>query len=107
MGKAYEQNIDIHQLYIDLKKTYDSVKRTLITIMYEFGIPHKLVRLTHITLTEAEYSYVIKIQGKLSKKFRAKKVLKEGDGMSAMLFNTCLEKVVKNIQMNPGGTILN
>jgi predicted transcriptional regulator len=104
--KAYNQNIDIQQLYIGLKKAYDSVNRkTLTAIMYEFGIPHKLVRLIHMTLSETEY--VVKIQGKFSRKFSAQKGLKQGDGLYTMLFNMCLEKTMRNIQMNPGGTILN
>jgi hypothetical protein len=102
MEKAYEQNINIHQLlYIDLKKAQDSVhSRTLTEIMYEFGIPHKLVRLTHMTLTETEY--VVKIQGKFSRKFSAQKELKQGDGLSAMLFYMCLEKAVRTTQINTG-----
>jgi hypothetical protein len=106
MEKACEQNIDIHQLYIGLNKANDLVnKRILIAIMYEFGIPHTLVGVTHMTLTETEY--VFKIEGNFSRKFSEQKGLKEGDSLSAMLFNMCLEKVVRNIQMNPGRTVLN
>jgi hypothetical protein len=36
----------VHQLFIDFKKAYDSVKReVLYNILFEFGIPKKLVRL--------------------------------------------------------------
>jgi hypothetical protein len=36
----------VHQLFIDFKKAYDSVKReVLYYILLEFGIPKKLVRL--------------------------------------------------------------
>jgi len=36
----------VHQLLIDFKKAYDSVKREdLYTILIEFGLPKKLVRL--------------------------------------------------------------
>jgi hypothetical protein len=36
----------IHQLYIDFKRAYDSVMReVLYSILIEFGIPVKLVRL--------------------------------------------------------------
>ena len=91
MEKAYEKNIDIHQLYIDLRRACDSAnRRTLIAIMYEFGIPYKLVRLTRTTLTETEY--VVKIQGKFSRIFSVQKGFKQGDSLSTMLFNIFLEK---------------
>jgi hypothetical protein len=36
----------VHQLFIDFKKAYDSVKReVLYNILIEFGVPMKLVRL--------------------------------------------------------------
>jgi hypothetical protein len=42
-----------HQLFIDFKKAYDSVKReALYSILIEFGIPKKLVRLIKMCLTE-------------------------------------------------------
>jgi hypothetical protein len=42
-----------HQLFIDFKKAYDSVRReVLYSILIEFGIPLKLVRLIKICLNE-------------------------------------------------------
>jgi len=36
----------VHYLFIDFKKAYDSVRReVLYNILFEFGIPMKLVRL--------------------------------------------------------------
>jgi hypothetical protein len=47
-----------HQLFIDFKKAYDSVKReVLYNIVLEFGIPEKLVRLIKMCLNET-YSKV-------------------------------------------------
>jgi len=44
----------VHQLFIDLKKAYDSVSREfLCNILTEFGIPMKLVRLIKMCLNEA------------------------------------------------------
>jgi hypothetical protein len=43
----------VHQLVIDFKKAYDSVKReVLYNILLEFGIPKKLVRLIKMCLNE-------------------------------------------------------
>jgi hypothetical protein len=41
------------QLFIDLKKAYDSVRReVLYNILFEFGIPKKLVSLIKMCLNE-------------------------------------------------------
>ena len=43
----------VHQLFINFKKAYDSVRReVLYKILIEFGIPRKLVRLIKMSLTE-------------------------------------------------------
>jgi len=42
----WEYNEAVHQLFIDFKTAYDSVKReVLYNILIEFGVPQKLVRL--------------------------------------------------------------
>jgi hypothetical protein len=42
-----------HQLFIDFKKAYDSVRReALYNILIEFGIPKKLVKLMKMCLPE-------------------------------------------------------
>jgi hypothetical protein len=44
MRKKWEYNESVHQLFIDFKKAYDSVRReVLYNILIEFGIPKKLV----------------------------------------------------------------
>jgi hypothetical protein len=51
--KKMEYNIAVHQLFIDIKKAYDSVGReVLYNILIEFGIPMKLVRLIKMCLIE-------------------------------------------------------
>ena len=58
LEKKWEYNEEVHQLFIDFKKAYDSVKReVLYKILIEFGIPKKLVRLIKMSLTET-YSRV-------------------------------------------------
>jgi len=58
LEKKWEYNEAVHQLFIDFKKAYDSVRReVLYNILIEFGIPMKLVRLIKMCLTET-YSRV-------------------------------------------------
>ncbi|KAJ4441575.1 hypothetical protein ANN_11431 [Periplaneta americana] len=53
MEKKWEYKGTVHQLFIDFKNAYDSVKReVLYDILIEFGIPKKLVRLIKMCLSE-------------------------------------------------------
>jgi hypothetical protein len=45
LKKKWEYNETVHQLYIDFKKAYDSVRmEVLYNILIEFGVPMKLVK---------------------------------------------------------------
>ena len=58
LENKWECNEAVHQLFIDFKKAYDSIrKEVLYNILIELGIPTKLVRLTKMCLTET-YSRV-------------------------------------------------
>jgi hypothetical protein len=53
LEKKCEYNGTVNQLFIDFKKAYDSVKReVLYSILLEFGITEKLVRLIKMCLNE-------------------------------------------------------
>ena len=56
--KKGEYNEEVHQLFIDFKKAYDSVRmEVLYEIVIGFHIPRKLVSLIKISLSET-YSRV-------------------------------------------------
>jgi hypothetical protein len=58
LEKKWEYNWMVHQLFIDFKKAYESIKReVLYNILLEFGIPKKLFRLIKMCLNET-YSKV-------------------------------------------------
>jgi hypothetical protein len=87
----------VHQLFIDFKKAYDSIKReVLYNILVEFGIPKKQVRLIKMCLNET-YSKVC--TGKLlSDKFPMQIGLKQGDALSPLLFNFALAYAIRKVQ---------
>jgi hypothetical protein len=72
--------------------------------MKEFGIPMKLVRLLKMTL--ANTNNKVEIQGKLSPNFEMAVGLQQGDSLSILLLNFCMENIIRNIKINLGGTIV-
>jgi hypothetical protein len=88
--EKWEYNGAVHQLFINFKKAYDSIKReVLYNILVEFGIPKKLVRLIKMCLNET-YSNVC-VGKLLSDKFPIQNGLKQGDALSPLLFNLSFE----------------
>jgi hypothetical protein len=80
----------VHQLFIDFKKAYDSVRReALYNILIEFGIPKKPVRVLKMCLTET-YSRV-RVGKNLSEMFSVRNDLKQGNALPSLLFIFAIE----------------
>ena len=90
LEKKWEYNEAVHQLLIDFKKAYDSIRReVLCNILIEFGITMKLDRLIVMHLNET-YSRV-QVGKNLSDMFPIMNGLKQGDALLPLLFNFALE----------------
>jgi len=84
----------VHQLFIDFKKAYNSVRReVLYNILIEFGIPMKLVRLIKMCL--AETCSRVRAGKHLSDMFSIKNSWQQVDGLSPLLFNFSLEFAIR------------
>jgi hypothetical protein len=102
--KSFDMNTETNHLFIDFKAAYDSINREqLWNLMAEFEFPHKLIRLLKATLTNVVSC--VKIEGKLSGTFKSEIGLRQGDGISTMLFNIALEGVVRRAGVEKGGSI--
>jgi len=83
LENKWEYNEEVHQLFIDFKKAYDSVRReALYKIVIEFGIPRKLVRLGKMSLTETYSRF--RVGKNVSDRFPIRNGLKQGDALSPM-----------------------
>jgi hypothetical protein len=86
LEKCYEYNIEMRVLFIDFKQAFDSVDRQkTIQILQELRIPNKLVRLIKMTLQNTEAS--VKIENLTSKPFFVSSGVRQGDPLSATIFN--------------------
>ncbi|KAG8223826.1 hypothetical protein J437_LFUL003714 [Ladona fulva] len=99
MEKRYEYNVNVHQLFVDFRQAYDSVKRNkLYQTMVDMEFPTKLIGLIQITLRNTRGK--VKIEGNLTRKFEINQGLRQGDVLSTMLFNVVLERVMRKKQVN-------
>ncbi|PSN37775.1 hypothetical protein C0J52_15856 [Blattella germanica] len=86
LEKKWEYNCTVHQLYVDFKMAYDSIKREkLYSIVMNFGIPKKLVRLIGMCLNGTKSR--VRVGKQVSYIFEIHNGLKQGDALSPLLFN--------------------
>ncbi|PSN38555.1 hypothetical protein C0J52_14819 [Blattella germanica] len=101
LEKKWEYNGTVHQLYIDFKKAYDSIKREkLYSILINFGIPKKLVRLIGMCLNGTKSR--VRVGKQVSDIFDIHNGLKQGDALSPQLFNFVLEHAIKSLEDKEG-----
>lgn len=80
--------------FVDFRKAYDSIDRqSLFNILEENNLDPKTRRLIQETLTDTTSK--VKFNGEISQPFPIKTGVRQGDGLSPLLFNIVLDKVIK------------
>jgi hypothetical protein len=87
----------VYQLFVDFKKVYDSVrKEVLYTILFEFRVPMKLVRIIKMCLNET--CSKVSIRKHFLDNFPTLNGLKQGDSLLPFVFIFNLVYVVWKAQ---------
>jgi len=103
LEKAWEHNVEIHQIFVDFQKAHNSIRRDkLYAIMAHFGIPNKLIRLTKATVENSPY--YVKIGTIMTDGFKVGTGLKQGDRLAPNLFNIELEYVIRQLSVQTTST---
>jgi len=85
---------DLYVVFIDFQKAYDSIDRsTLFQTLQEFGLDNKTREIIQSTLSNT--SSKVKFRKEISEPFEIKSGVRQGDGLSPLLFNCALEKVIR------------
>jgi hypothetical protein len=96
-------NKTVHQLFIEFKRVYDSVRREVFySILIEFGVPMKLVRLIKMCLNET-YSKIC-IGKHLPDKVSCAEWFKTRRCFIAIAFQLCFRICHEEGPERPGGT---
>jgi hypothetical protein len=97
--KCYEYNIELHNIFVDYSQTFDAVKRNkIIDCLTKYKVPKKkLIKLIGFTLTNTTAK--VKIGNRLKNKFRIVSGVKQGDPLSATLFSTVIDNILKQLDL--------
>ena len=106
VGRKSQYNEAVHQLFIDVKESTDSVRReVLYNFLIQFGISMKLVRLIKLCLNETFRT--VRVGKHLCNEFRIRNCLKQRDVLSPLLFNFALEYAIRTDKVKQEGSKLN
>lgn len=96
MEKSYRYQINLELLFIDFQQAFDSIHRSkLIEAMKVMEIPIKLRRLIAMTMDESKAT--VKTNCGESEEFKINTGVRQGDTISAIIFNIALEYVTRKI----------
>jgi len=106
LQRGREFQTQTYHLFIDFKQAYDRTKRNeLYVAMKELGFETKLIRLVKATLDGTRCR--VKVQNDLSDEFAVGEGLKQGDGLSCLLFNLALEIAMRRAGIQTNKTLAN
>ena len=97
--KSHEYNIDLHNMFADYTKAFDSINRNkVLECLNQHKIPAKLKKLIALTLTGT--NAIVKINNEFTDKFSVQTGVKQGDPLSATLFSIAMDSILQKMELS-------
>jgi hypothetical protein len=94
-GLAWRDQCPLYQIYIDLKKAYDALDRErALDILAAYGVRPKMLALQKHFLWDTA-QLVCRAGGNYGEPFSAKRGITQGGPLSSLIFNVCVNAVVR------------
>ncbi len=91
---AWRDQCPLYEIYVDLKKAYDASNRgRMMEILKAYGVGPKLLRLQNSFWENAKL--VCRTGGCYGSPFAAKRGITQGVPLSLLMFNMCVDAVVR------------
>jgi sorting nexin-29 len=95
--KCHEFNVELHNIFIDYSRAFDSVYRNkIIECLLECGVPTKLIKLISLTLIDTKEK--IKVNNSLSNDFKVEFGVRQGDPL-ATLYSVAIDSILKQLDI--------
>ncbi|MBP1527199.1 MAG: hypothetical protein H9Q66_04685 [Spiroplasma ixodetis] len=99
--KALEYQIEIHILFIDFQKAFDTIKHQYLwKCLRKQGIPTKIIKLLKNTYENSRAYVRIEQKGET---FKIERGVKQGDPLSPNLFNAIIENMIRELEWEGRG----
>lgn len=101
-SKYWEYNRDLFIVFIDFTKAYDSIDRSkLWSLMKKFKFSDKIIKLIKLCVNDSKGK--VKVGREYTEIFEINTGVRQGDGLSPILFNIALEEALRETTKSTGG----
>jgi hypothetical protein len=96
--KCHEYNIDLHNIFIDFSQAFDTVNIDVThNSLTKHNVPDKLIKLIKLTMQRNKMK--VKVNNSYSEWFETKAGVRQGNPLSALLYNVVLDLVITNLEI--------
>jgi hypothetical protein len=93
--KCHEYNIELHNVFVDFMQAFNSVNRSKIPeCLKQYEVPEKLIKLVQVMLQQTKVK--VKINNDMTEQSEVTSGVKQGDPLSALLFNIVMDVIMSN-----------
>lgn len=99
LEKSHEHDLELHMIFVDYRQAFDNINRKkLMQTLKDVGIPGKLRNCIQMTLNNSKA--IVKTEEGYTESFRINKGVRQGDALSATLFNLAMEGTIRRLKVH-------